>query len=222
MLFSCWSVKGGSGTSVVAASLALVLARAVSAHAGEGVLLLDGGGGDLPAVLGLPEPPAPGLAQWCEAGDEVPPGALRGLEFDAAPGVRLVPFGIPEPVPATAADGHRLAVALAAELRPVVVDCGSTPSPFATALAGAATVSLLVLRPCYLALRRAVDAPVRPSGVVLVQEPGRSLDEADIEAALDVPVRVTIPWHQDVARVVDAGLLAHRLPRSLRALGALA
>lgn len=213
MLFSCWSVKGGSGTSVVAASLALVLASSAPA----GVLLLDAGGGDLPAVLGLPEPPAPGLAQWCEAGDEVPPGALGRLELDAAPGLRLVPYGIPERVPPTAADGHRLAVtlALADDPRPAVVDCGSTESPFATALAGAATTSLLVLRPCYLALRRAVAAPVRPSGVVLVEEPGRSLDGADVEAALGVPVRATIPWHQGVARAVDAGLLTRGLPRAL-------
>jgi len=213
VLFSCWSVKGGSGTSVVAASLALVLASSAPA----GVLLLDAGGGDLPAVLGLPEPPAPGLAQWCEAGDEVPPGALGRLELDAAPGLRLVPYGIPERVPPTAADGHRLAVtlALADDPRPAVVDCGSTESPFATALAGAATTSLLVLRPCYLALRRAVAAPVRPSGVVLVEEPGRSLDGADVEAALGVPVRATIPWHQGVARAVDAGLLTRGLPRAL-------
>src|SRR5581483_5428185 len=140
VLFSCWSVKGGSGTSVVAASLALVLASSAPA----GVLLLDAGGGGLPAVLGRPEPPAAGLAQWCEAGDEVPPGALGRLELDAAPGLRLVPYGIPERVPPTAADGHRLAVtlALADDPRPAVVDCGSTESPFATALAGAATTSL--------------------------------------------------------------------------------
>ncbi|HZQ28107.1 MAG TPA: hypothetical protein VFA94_10455 [Acidimicrobiales bacterium] len=189
----------------------------LASSAPAGVLLLDAGGGDLPAVLGLPEPPAPGLAQWCEAGDEVPPGALGRLELDAAPGLRLVPYGIPERVPPTAADGHRLAVtlALADDPRPAVVDCGSTESPFATALAGAATTSLLVLRPCYLALRRAVAAPVRPSGVVLVEEPGRSLDGADVEAALGVPVRATIPWHQGVARAVDAGLLTRGLPRAL-------
>ena len=40
MLLSCWSAKGGSGTTVVAASLALVLARTT----GHDALLVDLGG----------------------------------------------------------------------------------------------------------------------------------------------------------------------------------
>lgn len=38
----------------------------------------------------------------------------------------------------------------------------------AAVTAGAATQSLLLTRACYLALRRAVHLPLRPSGVVLV------------------------------------------------------
>ena len=65
MLLACWSVKGGSGTTVVAAALALLLAQRSPA----GALLADlagqeGLGGDGAAVLGLDEPSSPGLAGW--------------------------------------------------------------------------------------------------------------------------------------------------------------
>jgi hypothetical protein len=76
-------------------------------------------------------------------------------------------------------------------------------------------VSLLVLRPCYLALRRAVAAPFRPSGVVLVREPGRALTRRDVEAVLGVPVRAEVDVDPAIARAVDAGLLTARLPRGL-------
>ena len=69
----------------------------------------------------------------------------------------------------------------------VVVDAGSSPAGAALQLVAAAGTSLLVLRPCYLALRRAVAAPVRPSGVVLVREAGRALGRNDVEEALQVP-----------------------------------
>ena len=82
-------------------------------------------------------------------------------------------------------------------------------------LAAGATHSLLVLRPCYLALRRAVSSPLRPSGVVLVREDGRALSELDIEAVLGVPVTARVRVSHAVARAVDAGLLAAHLPRSL-------
>ena len=44
--------------------------------------------------------------------------------------------------------------------------------------------------------------------------------EADVEAAVGASVSVRLRWHRDVARAVDAGLLLARLPRPLRALGA--
>jgi hypothetical protein len=75
--------------------------------------------------------------------------------------------------------------------------------------------SVLVVRNCYLALRRAVQHPLRPDAVVLVTEPGRALDVHDIETVLtDAPV-TTVRIDPAVARAVDAGLLAARLPRSL-------
>lgn len=207
MLVACWSAKGGSGTTVVSIALATVLARRSS---GTGAVLADLAG-DAPAALGLPEPVGPGLTDWLAAGDDVPADALGRLEVDAGP-FRLLPRGSASVV---GDRGDVLAALLAADPRPVVADCGTSPSGAALAVAAGATHSFLVLRPCYLALRRAVAAPLRPSGVVLVDEPHRSLCAADVEAALDVPVRAVVPVHESIARAVDAGLLGARLPRGL-------
>src|SRR2546426_1176908 len=97
-----------------------------------------------------------------------------------------------------------LGVLLAGSAPAGAVVAGQGPEPAST-LAAAAGLSLLVLRPCYLALRRAIAAPLRPSGVVLVNEPGRSLGRADVEDLLGVPVRAEIDVDPSVARAVDAG-----------------
>ncbi len=242
MLIACWSPKGGTGTTVVSCGLALVLSRSGTAGRptsnrpasnrpapnlpGRGVLVADLSG-DVPAVLGVPVAPAPGLADWLAAGPEVPAAALSRLEVEAGPGLRLLAWGEAPSTAATAAGsserGEVLAAALAADSRPVVVDCGSAASGAALALAAAAELSLLVLRPCYLALRKALAAPIRPAGVVLVSEPGRALSRRDVEDVLGVPVRAEIAYEEAIARAVDAGLLGARIPRTLeRALRAAA
>ena len=48
------------------------------------------------------------------------------------------------------------------------------------------------MRPCFLALRRALAAPVRASGVVVVAEEGRALGSADVADALGLPVRLEV------------------------------
>jgi hypothetical protein len=57
---------------------------------------------------------------------------------------------------------------------------------------------------------------------VLVTEPGRVLSARDVEDAADAPVLAVIPLDPQVARLVDAGLLTGRLPRSLHPLRAAA
>lgn len=208
MLFACWSAKGGSGTTVIAAALALVLADS-SPH---GVLLVDTAG-DVPTALGTSEGDGPGLADWLAAPD-VSPDALGRLVLDVAPGLQLLPWRAGHAPPAPA-EADRLLSAVAGDRRAVVVDCGSAASPLGLSIAASASVSLLVMRPCFLSLRRALDAPIRPSGIVLVEEPGRCLTRDDIEDAVGVPVRAAIPWTEGVARAADAGLLAGRLPRAL-------
>jgi hypothetical protein len=208
VLVTCWSVKGGSGTTVVAAALAVLLSRRV-----DDALLVDAGG-DVTCALGLPEPGAPGLAEWLAAPAEVGADALGRLTVPAGVGLSVLPRGH-GPVDASADGVGRLLAALAGRSL-TIVDAGP-PSPFAYEVAAASTVSLLVIRPCFLALRRALAAPVRPSGVVVVEEARRSLDAADIEDVLGVPVQAVVPWDAAIARSVDAGLLGSRLPRPLAA-----
>ena len=210
MLVACWSPKGGVGTTVVAATLALVLAGDAPA-AGE-VLLVDLAG-DVPAALGIADLDGggAGVSDWLAAAPEVAPDALGRIETVAAPGVALLRRGT---APLPAGRGGLLAGVLASDPRRVVVDCGHDLGVGA-AVADVASRSLLVLRPCFLAVRRAAACALRPTGVVLVDEPGRSLAPADIEAALGVPVVARVRCTEQVARTVDAGLLAARLPRSL-------
>jgi hypothetical protein len=215
---ACWSVKGGSGTSVVAAALAVLLAR----RSDQGALLVDLGG-DGPAVLGLPEPEGPGLAGWFAAGRSVPVDGLNRLEVAVTPDLGLLPRGSGPLGPADRCEV--LAGILAADSRSVVVDVGLANwddgvDPARTVVAASAPASLLVTRPCYLSLRRAVAAPLRPTGIVLVVEPGRALDRHDVEQIVGSPVVAEVAVDPAVARAVDAGVLVGRLPRSLeRALG---
>lgn len=221
MVVCCWSVQGGVGTTVVAAGLALAAAR--SGPVGE-VLLVDLAG-DLPCTLGLPEPGGPGLSEWLGAGPGLPPDALARLEVAVAPGVRLLPRG------GAALQGVRgdlVAAVLAGDPRRVVVDAGRLDpagEPLAEAhparvLAAQAERSLVVARACVVGFRRLLDPPVRPSGLVVLRDPGRSLGAADAAAATGLPVVAELAVDPAVARAVDAGLLAARLPRSF--VGALA
>ena len=208
MLVACWSAKGGSGTTVVAVSIASLLAR------GAGEALVADLAGDVPAVLGMGEPDGPGLGEWLAAGDAVPADALARLEVAGPGGIRVLPAG--RSTDHVAGRGDVLAALLGADARPVVADCGAMPSGPRLAVAAAASVSLLVLRPCYLALRRAAAFPLRPSGVILVDEVGRSLTATDVESVLNVPVRAVVLVDPAIAHAVDTGSLGARLPRRLQ------
>lgn len=73
-------------------------------------------------------------------------------------------------------------------------------------------VALLMTTPCYVALRRAVYRVegVDLAGVVLLDEPGRSLHARDVIDVLGLPVLAVIDRDPAVARMVDAGVLIHR------------
>jgi hypothetical protein len=76
--------------------------------------------------------------------------------------------------------------------------------------------AVLVTNACYLALRAALAAGVENfAGIVLVHEKGRSLNAQDIEAVLGLPVLAVVDRDPAIARAIDAGLLATRLPRKL-------
>ena len=78
-------------------------------------------------------------------------------------------------------------------------------------------MSVVVVRGCYLALRRAVRSSLleRAAGVVLLEEAGRSLGAAEVADVLDRPVLARVPVRSAIARAVDAGVLSGRLPESL-------
>jgi hypothetical protein len=126
---------------------------------------------------------------------------------------RLLPRGH-QPLDADPGRWNELATRLTTQSGDVIVDAGTRPPP--PPLADAADQTLLVTRPCYLALRRAARTPDRPTGIVLVSEPGRALHAADVARAVGVPVVTQLDLDPAVARTVDAGLLAARLPRLLQ------
>src|SRR5688500_6052397 len=127
MLTLCWSAKGGSGATVVAAGIALA--------APTPTLLVDLAGG-LPVALGLTEPAGPGVADWLAANAAA--ARLTSLELALTRSVSLLPGGRDaRALPTEHARWRQLAEQLAGEPRHVVVDAGTDPLP--AALVGAAT-----------------------------------------------------------------------------------
>lgn len=221
MFVICWSAKGGCGTTVVASSLAVLSARRAP------TVLVDLGG-DAPACLGIADRDGDGVRQWLDRG-----GQQRGAGARSAPmadgeqlwqtaleggdDLRIVTSGAPAPVHPDRDGWERLidtCAAASVEGTTIVLDAGDTiPPPIAHLSAGA---SLAVVRPCYLALRRAARATLLATGVVLVSEPLRALTRQDVARTFDAPIVAEIAWDPAVARAVDAGLLATRLPGALR------
>jgi hypothetical protein len=200
-VYVCWAAKGGVGTTVIAAGLAVAAAR----RSGAAVLLESGGDGA--RLFGrepaLAEPP----------GTALPIDGLRRLEVDAGGGIGVATA--PEGLEPTA-----LVAALAGESRPVVVDAGlavsGDPRPsLVDAMVAVGARALLVTRCCYLALRAAHRADHHVDGVVVITEPGRSLDAGDVGEALGRPVVAVVPLDPAVARAVDAGVFGARAPRSV-------
>jgi len=205
-MYACWSTKGGSGTTVVAAALAL--SRAAT---GAGVRLVDFAG-DLPAALGIVEPDSPGVTDWLIARDASTADLMQSF-IPVTSRVTLLPLGTQPTLALTDADALRLTHALATDASCTIVDVGTHPN--ASAICAQATKSILVVRPCYLALRRATRSTITPDSVIVVQEPGRALTTNDIEGVVGAKVTTTIPVDPTIARAVDAGLLSSRLPIAL-------
>ena len=218
-----WSVKGGVGTSVVAAATAIRLASQ-----DHDTTLVDLAG-DQPALLGMiagAMPSEPGISDWVAAGDGVAADAIGRLLEDVAPGLRLLRRGT-EPASDIGADSdggsatedprRRLVLALEVLARsgPVVVDAGLDPSVVRSDLA-APHRSICVLRSCYLALSRAQRVTGPFDRVVLVEEPGRALRVRDVAAALGASRVERVAWDPRVARSVDAGTIVSMLPPPLR------
>ena len=65
----------------------------------------------------------------------------------------------------------------------------------------------LVVRNCYISVRRALLAPPTTAGVVLMMESGRSLGRRDVAEVVGVPIVAEVEVTAPVARLIDAGLL---------------
>ncbi len=210
MLVCLWSPKGGSGTSVVAAAFASVLA----AHHRD-VRLVDLLGDQSTICAVAVDPAQRGVGDWLAAGPTTPAAAIESFAIDGAAGFSLVPLGTVDPGEAAGAAGAALAVVLRDDPRISVVDAGLACTPAARSLVELADLSLMVVRACVVALHRAqarVDLVRATSGVLLVDEPHRSLHARDVAAFADRPVLAVVPCVPEVARAVDAGLLLAHTP----------
>ena len=223
MIIWYWSVKGGVGTSVVAAATAIRLASE-----DRETTLVDLTG-DQPALLGMTAgamPSEPGIGDWVAAGDGVAADAIGRLLEDVAPGLRLLRQGS-RPVlgsgpeldlqPSLEDRRRRLVLALEvlARIGPVVVDAGLDPSELRSDLATAHR-PVCVLRSCYLALTRAQQVSGPYDWVILVEEPGRALRARDVASAVGASNVKRVAWDPRVARSVDAGTIVSMLPPPLR------
>ncbi len=241
MIIWYWSVKGGVGTSVVAAATAVRLASE-----DRETTLVDLTG-DQPALLGMiagTSPSEPGVGDWVAAGDGVAADAIGRLLEDVSPGLRLLRQGTQPalgtgPVSETGPrsgdaavvgsepdlgrrpsldDWRRrlvLALEVLARIGPVVVDAGLDPFEIRSDLA-ASHRTVCVLRSCYLALNRAQRTPGPYDRVILVEEPGRALRVRDVAAAVGASSVERVAWDPRVARSVDAGTIVSMLPPPLR------
>lgn len=203
MLTVVWSPKGGQGCSTVSASLALLSSESSS--------LVDACG-DGPAVLGMAEPSGDGVLDVLTSDLAVGVEVLSLLSSDAG-ATRVVPVGSADPSAVSPQRWCELAEVLRDDVGEWFVDAGTGP---ARVMAGVDGVrSVLVVRNCFLALRRSVGCRPDPDVVVLVEEPARALCRVDVEAVLTAAPVVSVPLDPSVARAVDAGLFASRLPRVL-------
>ena len=195
-----WAAKGGSGTTVVTASLALACPTSS--------LLVDLAG-DLPVALGVATPAGQGVGDWLDS--DAPPDALADLAVDIDRTTQLIPRG--RRVDLSSPRWPALLDWLSRQPA-VFVDAGTgAPAP---CLVSADVRTLLVTRACYVSLQRVAASRCRPDGVVLVCEPGRCLGAADVERSSGAPVVASVTLDVSIARAVDSGLLAARVPRLLR------
>lgn len=215
MITLCHAAKGGSGTTIVACL------RAIES---PGPVLLVDLEGDVPDMLGIAEPERPGVVDWLVS--RAPIAHLDDLLVDVTPDTLLLPAASADTRASIRATIATAPVERCDELidwfdewahdsgGSIVVDAGTTVLP--TTFLERCPHRWLITRACYLSLRRATRLPVAPTGIVVVEEPGRSLKSRDIEASIRAPIVTTIPWDIRIARSVDAGLLGgSRLPRAV-------
>lgn len=184
--------RGGVGTTTTAAAFALKLATTPDAR----VLFVDATEtGDGAAVFGLGSRPDY---------DEI---------AAAAPDLDLLAITRGGVIEAVHNAGQR-------DYTAVVVDGGSLPAPAPNTVN--ADRFYLVADGAYTGLRRAIGSDLTHcAGIVMIEHPGRAIGAREVADVLHgLPIATRIPARDAIARAVDAGVLAHRLPDVLgRAVG---
>lgn len=207
MLVVCWSPKGGSGTSVVTTGLAIVASRSTTEHNNEARTVIVDLAGDIPAILGI-EDPLIGISEWIA---DPTVFDIRTLIVDLETGLNVLPRGRASLPESRSGAWSRLAVELSTMSNSdstIVVDAGRGPIP--RELESIADHEYVVVRPCYLALRRAKLIDHSSDAVIIVTEPDRALKQADVARVLGLPIAATLDISADIARRVDAGIITSR------------
>jgi hypothetical protein len=221
VVIAAWSVKGGSGTTVVAAAVAVELSTANQ----PGVIVDLGGetAGDVGALLGKSTQPRPGFTDWLSADETVNADALsRLVDETGIPHLLSVGGGraaVSDLLCTSPFTADRIGIglrSLADRYGFVVIDLGSLDDALANTICEHTDASVLILRPCSLSIRAAVRSSRRVFGAVLVGEGSRSLVRPDIEGLLGVPVLAHIRSHPAIADAVDNGRFAKGVPREMR------
>lgn len=216
MFWSLHATKGGIGTSVVTASLALELGERE-----QKVVLVDFCG-DQPDILGVEVGDRHGVVDWLTSAEPVDAAALDGLLVPVSAGLSLLPAGRSELTNGVGSlDPGRIAelVTGLAKSSLAIGDLGvigNEPTLPRAQIGAASDRRTLLIRPCYLALRRATRVPISFDSLVEVYEDGRALRTLDVEAVMGMAVSARVRVDPAIARAVDSGTLVSRRPRALR------
>lgn len=193
------SPKGGNCTTVTATAYALLLAAS-----GTPTVFIDLCG-DVPAAAGMAEPTTPGINDWLGESSISDVQALVALGTPFDNGLIVVHRG------SSFVEGQPrwadLASAITTLPLNIVIDAGVTFVP--DELRRAVSHVTMVVKPCYLSLRRA-SRMQRPTQLFVVCEENRALTVKDVGHVLGMPVTSEIPYTPAISRAVDAGMLPSR------------
>ena len=205
MIITFWSPKGGSGTTTLASSWALRMSAHTDVH------LVDVGG-DIHKLFGIKSAADVGFRDWLTAPTELDSDSLDRLVRPVNDYISLIDSGEWIEGPMSHLQTRIEQFQRFADHRTCVVDAGTVGSDqrsfqVVKTLCEISDISICVLRPCFLGVDRARSLKFQTSGVMLVDEPGRTIDIPDIERSLAVDVLCSVPWDAAVARAVDSGTM---------------
>ncbi len=208
MLSSMWALKGGQGTSTAAAL------AAIGVSVDRPALLVDLCGDQ--ASLFRVDRHREGIAEW--SGGDLTARALRHQEVHVTDTLRLLPRGRGPIDPRRTQEllewlvGSAQVEAVIADAGTLDPECGGEALDYQLrrTVAQVAGVSVLVTKPCYLALCRCDPNTVAPTGVVMVKDMRRALGPAAVEKAAGAPVLATIDHDLEIALAADGGNMAQQ------------